>query len=282
MTKRGLFPSELPLEATTLSPTADWVAVQLDGETQLRKAHPSVINVPEVLDSDLVTISNLSHYNGNLIFSNGSNWISSNTIEFGWRLLSPGNTGSNPTYASQSDPDTGICFYSANTVGFTTYGVARCGVGSTGNFVPLATNTYSCGSSSNRWTEAWVTGGICAVSDLNEKKDIENSDLGLDFILALRPVKYRWINRANTATPIVDADGLTVSTVITPSPGVRYHYGLVAQEVAAVLDGQDFAGYLDDAETGVKGLRYSEFIAPLIAAIQALHERVAQLEADRA
>lgn len=248
MTKRALFPSELPLDATSLSVTADWLAVQVSGETQLRKAHPDVIT----------------------------------TATGGWKLLAPGNTSANPTYAHQNDSDTGICFYAANVVGFTSNGTARCGVGSTGNFVPLLTNTYSCGTTDLRWTELWTTSGTGQVSDANQKTDVSDCDLGLDFVMALRPVKYRWINRGNTATTQLDADGLTTDTVITPSPGVRYHYGLIAQEVAEALGNHDFAGYIDDAETGIKGLRYTEFIAPLIAAIQALHERVAQLESDLA
>lgn len=244
MSKRYLFPSELPLEATSVSVTADWLSVQISGESYLRKAHPSVIT----------------------------------TATGGWKLLAPGNTGANPTYAHQNDTDTGICFYAANTVGFASAGAARCGVGSSGNFVPLATNTYSCGTSASRWTELWTTNGASSVSDANEKTDVADCDLGLDFVLALRPVKYRWINRGNTVTPVLDADGLTTGTVLTPAPGVRYHYGLIAQEVAAALGDHDFAGYIDDAETGTKGLRYNEFIAPLIAAIQALAARVNALE----
>jgi hypothetical protein len=68
-------------------------------------------------------------------------------------------------------------------------------------------------------------------------------------------------------------------------PGVRRHYGLIAQELRDALDGKDFAGYCYDAAADEYSLRYSELIAPLIMAVQelsaqvdALSEKIALLE----
>ena len=61
---------------------------------------------------------------------------------------------------------------------------------------------------------------------------------------------------------------------VTPIAGVRTHYGLIAQQVKAVLGDKDFAGYIDDAATGEKGLRYTEFLGPMIKAIQELNAKV--------
>jgi hypothetical protein len=69
--------------------------------------------------------------------------------------------------------------------------------------------------------------------------------------------------------------------------GGRTHYGLVAQEVraaAAMAGVTDFAGWVladkgDPAST--QGLRYDQFIAPLIKAVQELAARVVALEARR-
>jgi hypothetical protein len=64
----------------------------------------------------------------------------------------------------------------------------------------------------------------------------------------------------------------------------RYHHGLIAQEVKAVLDAQgiDFGGYQDhkvkDGQD-VLTIGYDELIAPLIKAIQELTSRVQELEA---
>lgn len=73
---------------------------------------------------------------------------------------------------------------------------------------------------------------------------------------------------------------------VTTRPGARTHYGLIAQEVKETLDsvapGVDFAGWvLEDKNDpdSQQALRYEQFIAPLIKAVQ---EQQAQIEALRA
>lgn len=74
--------------------------------------------------------------------------------------------------------------------------------------------------------------------------------------------------------------------VVATRPGARTHYGLIAQEVRETLDsvapGVDFAGWvLEDKNDpdSQQSLRYEQFIAPLIRAVQ---EQQAQIEALRA
>ena len=73
---------------------------------------------------------------------------------------------------------------------------------------------------------------------------------------------------------------------VTTRPGARTHYGLIAQDVKETLDsvapGVDFAGWvLEDKNDpdSQQALRYEQFIAPLIKAVQ---EQQAQIEALRA
>jgi hypothetical protein len=110
-------------------------------------------------------------------------------------------------------------------------------------------------------------GGV-HTSDELQKTDVVDSDLGLDFILALRPIKYRWVDTGSKATQWEAAK---------PRPGVRPHYGLSAQQVKSVMKDKDFAGYVE-MKDGTLGLRYTEFIAPLTRAIQELAARVEALE----
>lgn len=135
------------------------------------------------------------------------------------------------------------------------------------SFRPATDNTVTLGGSGARWSAVWAATGTIQTSDIRQKSDIAPSDLGLDFVLALNPVRYRWTVGGN------EADG--------PRPGRRIHYGLVAQEVQAVLGGRDFAGHIlgDPSDPqSEQGLRYDAFIAPLIKAVQELARRVETLE----
>jgi hypothetical protein len=150
--------------------------------------------------------------------------------------------------------------------------------GDNSQFYPTADNTRSIGLGSNRYTAIWAVNGTIQTSDKREKTDIVNSDLGLDFVTKLRPVSYKWKvgqNNQTTETKIDEEGNEITEFIITPRPGIRTHYGLIAQEVEELLNGKDFAGFIHDKESDVKGLRYDQFIPLLIKSIQ---EQQAQIE----
>jgi hypothetical protein len=164
----------------------------------------------------------------------------------------------------------------------------RLAIGSDGHTRPGADNAYSCGTASFRWSAIYAANGTIQTSDTRLKTDIAESKLGLAFINALRPVSYKWIVGAQDVVADRDAplddDGNPAVKAVS-RPGVRTHYGLLAQEVKAALDAAgvgDFGGYiktnLGDPESE-EGLRYDQFIAPLIRAVQELSAKVAALEA---
>jgi len=100
--------------------------------------------------------------------------------------------------------------------------------------------------------------GTIQTSDKRLKENIKDTDLGLDFINKLRPVKYNYIKDKQ--------DGKT-------------KYGIIAQEVQEVLkesNNEDFAGIKDSDE--YLGADYNQFIAPLMKAVQELSTRIVQLE----
>jgi hypothetical protein len=82
-------------------------------------------------------------------------------------------------------------------------------------FVPLSDNTYSLGKSGKRWSEVWAAIGTINTSDRREKKDIQDSPLGLNFIRRLRPRAFRWRDTPDTQADEaanVDEEGLARET----------------------------------------------------------------------
>ena len=146
----------------------------------------------------------------------------------------------------------------------------------------------------NGAANTYVTGGsVYSKSDKRFKKEIKDIPVGLNFINKLRPVSYKF---KNYIVPEKIIKGIKdeknpdkeVKDIIIPAREYtfhREHYGLVAQDVKEAMDelGIDFGGYQDTGFNGegaddMKALGYSEFIAPLIKAVQELSERIILLE----
>lgn len=121
-------------------------------------------------------------------------------------------------------------------------------------------------------------------SDIRDKTDVRDTVLGLDFVMKLRPVDFKWDMRDAYIDP--ETTGSTLDTV-TPDGSKkrnRYHHGLIAQELEAVIadTGIDFGGYQDHRFAGgldVKTVGYSELIAPMIKAIQEQQAQIVALTA---
>lgn len=185
----------------------------------------------------------------------------------------------------------GFLFTTTNASGVT---ADRISVDQNGNITPVTDNTYSLGQSGLRWSSVWAANGTIQTSDERTKKEITNSPLGLDFIDALRPVSYKFKVGSNKVIRQVyrdaegnevdaNAEGANPAEIITEEiAGERTHYGLLAQEVKAALpEGTDFGGWIltdKNDPNSEQGLRYEEFISPLIKAVQELSARVKALE----
>lgn len=153
----------------------------------------------------------------------------------------------------------------------------------TGNWAPVSDNAVSLGQSGLRVTSVWAANGTIQTSDVRYKTDIKDASLGLDFIKALRPISYKWVDGAqrivrqayrNLAGDEVEPewigcrmpDGTYVelaegeplpagaefeqpraAEVITETiPGKRTHWGFPAQHVKETADrfGVDFGGWI--------------------------------------
>ena len=161
----------------------------------------------------------------------------------------------------------------SGAMAFGTNNNVRMSILANGQMNPGADNSYGFGGSGIRWAVIWAANGTIQTSDKREKKDIKESDLGLNFISKLNPVSFKWIVGHNEVSTkkVIDVDGSEkTEEVITPREGKRKHYGLIAQEVKEALNGIDFGGFIEDEETGIMGLRYDQFVPLLIKAIQEL------------
>lgn len=144
-------------------------------------------------------------------------------------------------------------------------------------FRPNSNGTVYSGSSANRWNTIFTNKAVNTGSDLKIKDVIEGHDWKIDeFIKGLKPIAYR----------------------LKDSESGRIHMGFGAQDVARLskeLNIGDLSVYEAEIITGEEdnrayhgeeiddsqltwGLKYSEFIAPMVLEIQRLMDRVKELE----
>lgn len=171
-----------------------------------------------------------------------------------------------------SIPDNGnIVTYMNNT--------ARLVGDSGGHFRPYNTNTSDLGLTDKRWKQIYTNNSVSVSSDKRLKTDISSSVLGLKFINFLNPVSYKLIQgelKVSGSSYYDENLKKQIYVEHTSSiPGVRRHYGLIAQEVEETLkvlniSTSDFAGFIYDSGSDQYGLRYSEFISPIIKSIHEL------------
>ena len=150
--------------------------------------------------------------------------------------------------------------------------------GSAGNALcPNGDSGLRLGTDGAKWSGIWAASGTINTSDAQQKKDIADLAGGAEFIYALRPVSFKFIDGESGRT----------------------HWGLTAQDVKETMDAlgitdMDFAGWTRAPKTertedgGFReipgeyeyGLRYAEFIAPLIAAVQSQKHEIDALRAE--
>jgi hypothetical protein len=145
---------------------------------------------------------------------------------------------------------------------------------------PTASNMVRVGNSSVTSINGAV--GFTVVSDGRFKKNVNEDVKGLEFILNLRPVTYNydafalaefykedWRRDKNGKYAKLQANDI-VQQSRTQKSAIRYS-GFIAQEVEATAKkiGYDFSGIdAPQNENSLYGLRYSEFVVPLVKAVQ--------------
>jgi hypothetical protein len=172
-----------------------------------------------------------------------------------------------------------------------TTGIQRTAVGQSANSIGTAYNNSTglgyngdCTASNQvRIGNSSVTsiGGYASwtnISDSRFKKNVQQDVKGLEFIKALRPVSYNLDVHA-IEDFIAERYGERETTALPgqyEKESIRYS-GFIAQEVEAAAQavGYDFSG-VDAPKNNddFYGLRYAEFVVPLVKAVQELEARI--------
>ena len=119
-----------------------------------------------------------------------------------------------------------------------------------------SSNEINLGNSSHTVIRAAVT-SITSLSDERDKKNIEDSEYGLDFINSLRPVKFEWDARDGVKKDIKDL-------------------GFIAQDLQKVDD--DYLGLVYNENPEKLEANYGKLIPVLVKAIQDLSKELNELK----
>jgi len=216
--------------------------------------------------------------------NNNFKFSTSNDPSSNFQVYTLKTTGLGQRIQMYVDSDSLYCYNALVSKGFTTF-----------------TNiTYDLGSSGVKMREVYCQNSLMNTSDQRLKKNIQHTDLGLDFIERLNPVKYQWIVGQNEEVPneyeYLHSDGGWNDTCEKGREGLegkykrnktvavrgkRFHYGLIAQDLEQVFKDLDMPApsmFCYDAIEDAYSIRYDEIISPLISAVQELNAKNRGLE----
>ncbi len=190
---------------------------------------------------------------------------------------------------------------------------ALSGVQNFDNAIGLGYNTAVTGANQaqigNSSVVVYCYGAVQNRSDKRDKTDIQDTKLGLNFLMKLKPREYRWdyredyINQEAKERELEEIENLEITEkekekkreeILTryslenvekngKKKGWRFHQGFVAQEVFETMRelGVDFGGYQDHSINGGKdvlSLGYEEFIPVLVKGIQEQQKEIEELK----
>ncbi len=215
----------------------------------------------------------------------GSKSLSANTTGFyntsiGASAMLNNTTGTSNTAVGTFSMQTNLIGNSITTIGYSANvassnlsnatAIGALAVVDASNKVRIGNNSITSIGGQVAWT---------AFSDGRYKKDIKENVAGLDFIKALRPITYtvdiesldKELNK--NIKPQTDQRNADLIKKNAGESAKIIHTGFIAQEVEAAAKklNFDFDG-VDKPQTkdGLYGLRYAEFVVPLVKAVQEL------------
>tara|TARA_R100000329_G_scaffold116728_2_gene96054 strand:+ start:8848 stop:10947 length:2100 start_codon:yes stop_codon:yes gene_type:complete len=138
-------------------------------------------------------------------------------------------------------------------------------------------NTFTFGKSGAQVTNQFDSNAnFSQSSDERLKTNIEDNDLGLDFINELKTKTYNWLPSNEVPKELTSH----YDEENTKNTDVKM-YGMLAQEVKAAMDkhgNPEFTGWMENSD-GSQNVSREMFVIPLIKAVQELTKKVEELEA---
>lgn len=178
----------------------------------------------------------------------------------GWHALYTNTTGNYNTAIGQSADVSSAAFTNATAIGYGTKADAS-------NKVRIGNTSVTSIGGQVSWS---------VFSDARVKKQIKNNVPGLAFIKLLKPATYHYdIAKENELLGLTGMDESQVNKEFE----TKLFSGFLAQEVdeAAAKAGYDFSGI--DKTGKIMGLRYAEFVVPLVKSVQELSDMNDELKA---
>jgi len=140
---------------------------------------------------------------------------------------------------------------------------------------PVTDDSYNLGSSARRWTAIYASNGTISTSDVRLKTAIKPLKYGLNEVLQLAPISFKWKEEKE-------------DSFIIPDNQKETKLGFIAQEVQKIIpevivshewkEYEENPGELVKEETERLGMRYSDLVPVAIKAIQEQQEMIDTLE----
>lgn len=202
---------------------------------------------------------NLPTFNGNTFLGAqaGQNTTSGPNTFLGEKSGQLNTTGTQNLFAGNFSGDTNLTGAQNTILGYSADVSADGFLNATAigyNTVVNASNKVRIGNATVTVIEGQVA--FTAASDRRLKKDIQDLNSGLDFIQKLRPVSYHMKNLSDE----------------------RINWGFIAQEVEELVGNENAILTVGGDEDRTLGLRYTDFVAPLVKAIQEQQKEIEDLK----
>jgi hypothetical protein len=140
-------------------------------------------------------------------------------------------------------------------------------------------NNFTFGNQGTDSNIAFGATSITAPSDIRLKEDIQDEEVGLDFINDLRPVTFQWKKEKDIPSDMkAYKEGSEERTM-----NGKYNHGFIAQEVKEVIDNHNlkegFEMWQEDEADGRQRVAPNAIMSVMVKAVQELSTQVEELKA---